>query len=173
MAAHRIVGPVGLSVGRHRTRCSETLCRHFDLAQPFFLREGLTWQLIASRINMRYLPPGYILDSGAPCAFLRPGVEQDELWFVLGWCLTETCTKILKQVINHTMNIQSKDIERLPYPYWVSVTKRDKIIAHVKKLVKQAQAGEEVAWDDKSCRELDSFFALSKSRVNPRARLSS
>ena len=31
---------------------------------PYFGREGLTWQLVAPRINARYLPPGYILDSG-------------------------------------------------------------------------------------------------------------
>jgi hypothetical protein len=128
--------------------------------QPFFLRSGLTWQLIASRINMRYLPAGYILDSGAPCAFLRPGVDEDELWFVLGWCLTEACTKILKQVINHTMNIQGKDVERLPYPYWVSRKDKERIIVQVQGLVKEAQAGNEIFWDDEACRKLDELFAL-------------
>jgi Eco57I restriction-modification methylase len=83
---------------------------------PFFGREGLTWQLVAPRINARYLPPGYILDSGAPCAFLRDGIDEDELWFVLGWLQTRLASRILKDVINHTRNVQSKDIERLPYP---------------------------------------------------------
>lgn len=93
--------------------------------KPFFFREGITWQLVAPRINARYLPTGYVLDSGAPCAFLREGVAHDELWFILGWLQTKLATRILKQVINHTRNIQGKDIERLPYPHWVaSVAKR-------------------------------------------------
>jgi hypothetical protein len=106
-----------------------------------FKREGLTWQLISSRINMKYLPPGYILDSGAPCAFLRSGIPKEELWFILGWTLTETATKILKTVINHTKNIQSKDIERLPYPWWVSQSAKKRIISLVRSCVKNAQKG--------------------------------
>jgi hypothetical protein len=84
--------------------------------QKFFGREGLTWQLISSRLNMKYLPAGYILDSGAPCAFLRDGIEPDELYFIFAWTLTPFATKILKKVINHTINIQGKDVELLPYP---------------------------------------------------------
>ena len=89
----------------------------------YFGREGITWALIAQRLCMRYLPAGYILDSGAPCAFLRPGVEHDELFFILGWSLTDLCNTILKEVLNHTRNIQSKDFERLPYPVWVSAAR--------------------------------------------------
>jgi hypothetical protein len=129
--------------------------------KPFFKREGLTWQLISSRINMRYLPTGYILDSGAPCAFLRDGQDEDELWFVLGWCLTEVCSRIQKQVINHTMNIQGKDVERLPYPHWVTPAKRKRIVAHVKALVAQVQAGKKITWDDPKCRKLDGWFSFN------------
>jgi len=103
--------------------------------QPYFRREGLTWQLIAPMLNTRYLPAGYILDSGAPCAFLRDGIEPDELWFVLGWCLTPLCTRILKNVLNHTRNIQSKDFERLPYPFWVPAEQRAKAIEMCRRLV--------------------------------------
>ena len=57
---------------------------------PYFGREGLTWQLVAARIKARYLPPGYVLDSGAPCAFLRPDVSNDGLlYFILAWLQTE------------------------------------------------------------------------------------
>jgi len=94
---------------------------------PYFGREGLTWQLVAAKIKARYLPPGYILDSGAPCAFLRPGIASSELYFVLGWLQTELATLILKSVINHTRNIQGKDVERLPYPYWVAASDRSEI----------------------------------------------
>ncbi len=109
--------------------------------QPYFTREGLTWQLIAQRLYTRYLPPGYILDSGAPCAFLRPGVAHDELCFILGWTLTRLCNRLLKEVINHTKNIQSKDFERLPYPWWVAAPDRQAAIERVRHLVFAAQQG--------------------------------
>lgn len=103
--------------------------------KKFFGREGLTWQLVASKIYARYLPSGFIFDSGAPCAFLREGIPHDELYFILGWLVTERATKILKTVLNHTRNIQSKDIERMPYPSWVGPTAKLKAIALVKKLI--------------------------------------
>jgi hypothetical protein len=111
---------------------------------PYFRREGLTWQLVAPRINARYLPPGYILDSGAPCAFLHDGIDADELWFVLGWLQTRLASAILKEVINHTRNIQGKDVERLPYPWWVTESGRRKAIAITRDAVRRLQAGEPV-----------------------------
>ena len=111
---------------------------------PYFGREGLTWQLVAPRINARYLPPGYILDSGAPCAFLRDGIDADELWFVLGWLQTRLASAILKEVINHTRNIQGKDVERLPYPWWVAESGRRKAIAITRDAVRRLRAGEPV-----------------------------
>ena len=100
--------------------------------KPFFKKEGLTWQLISSSIKARYLPKGYILDSGAPVAVLKDGVDKDELFFIIGWLLTSKCNEILKNVINHTKNIQSKDIERLPYPFWVSDENKKELIGAVK-----------------------------------------
>ena len=107
----------------------------------FFGREGITWQLIASRLTPRYLPPGYILDSGSPCAFLRDGVNADELYFILGWLLSPLCNRILKAVINHTRNIQSKDVERLPYPSWIDADEKNALIQQVKQLLNAAQNG--------------------------------
>jgi len=109
--------------------------------KPYFEREGLTWSLIAPKMYTRWLPSGYILDSGAPCAFLRPGISQDELFFILGWTLTSLCTSILKNVINHTRNIQSKDFERLPYPAWVDHATKNKAIQVVKNLIEKSLRG--------------------------------
>lgn len=103
--------------------------------RPYFKREGLTWQLISSSIKARYLPSGYILDSGAPIAVLRENVNKSELLFIIGWLLTSKCNEILKSVINHTKNIQSKDIERLPYPFWVSNENKEKCIKLVKESI--------------------------------------
>lgn len=104
--------------------------------KPFFKKEGFTWQLISSSIKARYLPKGYILDSGAPVAVLKDGVDKSELFFIIGWLLTDVCNDILKNVINHTKNIQSKDIERLPYPYWVDQETKSKLVEFVKNEIK-------------------------------------
>ncbi len=134
--------------------------------QKYFGREGLTWQLISPRLNMRYLPPGYILDSGAPCLFLRPSVNREELWFVLGWGLTSEATRILKTVINHTRNIQSKDVERLPYPHWVTPDTKAEIVALVERMVTDAQAGSVFDRQSPELRKLDAMFAFP-SRLAP------
>lgn len=127
--------------------------------KPYFKREGLTWQLISSRLNIRYLPPGYILDSGAPCAFLRSGVNHDELFFIMGWCLTDICNIILKKVINHTRNIQSKDFERLPYPSWVSPTNKAAVVALVKNLLARAKQGERIQRGSPALAPIENLFA--------------
>lgn len=107
----------------------------------FFKKEGLTWQLISKRINARYLPEGYILDNSSPVAILRDGVNPDELYFILGWLLTDLATSIQKEVINHTKNIQNKDIERLPYPHWVNIQSKSKAIELVKSGIKSKKEG--------------------------------
>jgi hypothetical protein len=124
-----------------------------------FGREGLTWSLIAPRLYARYLPPGYILDSGAPCAFLRSGVQQNELFFILGWALTDLCTRILKDVLNHTRNIQSKDFERLPYPSWVSPQAKAEAIRRVQCLIEAAESGREPVFSDPEVTSLNDLYA--------------
>lgn len=126
--------------------------------QPYFMREGITWQLIASRIHMKYLPPGYILDSGAPCAFPREHTPKDEIYIALGWSLTRQCNRILKEVINHTKNIQGKDFERLPYPFWVSSENKKQIIAAVKKMINNAMKGGKYDYKSIELATLDSLF---------------
>ena len=127
--------------------------------RPFFKREGLTWQLIAAALHTRYLPAGYILDSGAPCAFLRPGVAHAELYFILGWTLTRLCNRILKEVINHTKNIQSKDFERLPYPFWTPAPVKAEIIATVERMVAVAQHGRQFTRQSAELAWLEAKFA--------------
>lgn len=112
--------------------------------EPYFEKEGFTWPLLSSQLIARYLPLGYILDNSAPCGFLRPGVEHDELYFIIGWCNTKLANNLLKSYINHTKNIQGKDIERMPYPFWVSDAKKEKAINLVKSLVVALRRGEEV-----------------------------
>jgi tRNA1(Val) A37 N6-methylase TrmN6 len=104
-------------------------------SKTFFKKEGITWQLISSSIKPRYLPTGYIIDPSSPLAVLKDGINNNELFFIIGWLLTDKCNKILKTVINHTKNIQGKDIERLPYPFWVSIKNKLTIIKLVKESI--------------------------------------
>jgi hypothetical protein len=128
--------------------------------QKFFKSSGITWSLIAPRLYTRYLPTGYILDSGAPCAFLRQGVDAGELFFVMGWMLTSTCSKILKEVINHTRNIQGKDVERLPYPVWVSDENKQIAVDLVKGMIKAAMDGKSFSWTSKKIAQIESVYQL-------------
>ncbi len=134
--------------------------------KPFFKRSGITWQLIAPRLYARFLPEGYILDSGAPCAFLLPGIEERELFFILGWSLTERCSHILKTVINHTRNIQSKDFERLPYPFWVGEECKKEIISHVENLISQAKSGRKFDFRSPEIGLLDVLFEYAENTTS-------
>ena len=126
--------------------------------QPYFGREGVTWPLVATRFNARYLPPGYILDSGAPCAFVRDGVDRNEIFFVLGWLLTDLANQVLKTAINHTRNIQSKDFERMPYPQWVEAAERMAVIEKVKTMIAEAAEGRRWTWNDVRAIGLNDLF---------------
>lgn len=134
--------------------------------RPFFKREGLTWQLIAKNLHIRYLPEGYILDSGSPCAFLREGVEKNEFHFIFGWTLTALCNYLLKEVVNHTKNIQSKDFERLPYPYWVSGEEKSNVVVTVRKLIEKAVNGRRFCRENEEILRLEEQFAYPDKTVH-------
>jgi hypothetical protein len=127
--------------------------------EKFFKKEGFTWRLISDDIRVRYLPGGYILDSGAPVGVLKDGIPKEELFFIIGWLLTSTATNILKKTINHTKNIQSKDIEKLPYPDWVSNENKKLIISYIKELINNKMNGEKNNPDYKT--KLNFYFANS------------
>jgi SAM-dependent methyltransferase len=133
--------------------------------QPFFGREGLTWQLVASRFVPRYLPPGYILDSGAPCAFARDGVDRSEIFFVIGWLLSPLAKEVLKTVINHTMNIQSKDFERMPYPWWVSESSKRIAVQRIVQMIDDAKAGRHWKWNDPEVQEVAEMYRFDESAI--------
>ena len=101
------------------------------------------------------------------CAFLRPGVEHDELFFILGWSLTDLSNAILKEVLNHTRNIQSKDFERLPYPVWVSPRWKRCAVVAVQELLARARKGEEFSVKSPEVRSLNALYAWPESNEVP------
>jgi hypothetical protein len=64
---------------------------------------------------------------------------------VLGWLQTSLATRLLKEVVNHTRNIQGKDIERLPYPHWVAPHLLDETAVLVEHEVMRAMNGIPIA----------------------------
>ena len=128
--------------------------------QPFFGQEGVTWPLVASRIKAKYMPPGRILDSGAPVAVPREGTDRAEIFFLLGWLVTDKATEILKAVLNHTRNIQGKDVERLPYPAWVAEERKAAAMALVISLVERARASGPIPPTDAAFAQLETLYAF-------------
>ena len=72
--------------------------------------------------------------------------------------MTDLCTRILKEVLNHTRNIQSKDFERLPYPVWVDAERKKKAVAAVKALVARARAGQDLSFKSREVRNLNDLY---------------
>jgi len=129
--------------------------------KKYFFCEGITWNLVSSRLCPRYLPAGYVLDSGAPCAFLKPGVDKQEMFFILAWGASDLCSRILKTTINHTKNIQGKDFERLPYPFWVSESQKSEAISYVRGMISEARSGKVVSKTDERISALNAIFEES------------
>ena len=132
--------------------------------QPFFGCEGVTWSLVASRIWAKYLPQGRILDSGAPVAIPRPGTDRSEIFFLLGWLVTDRATQLLKTVLNHTRNIQGKDIERLPYPAWVSDNHKEEAIGVVEELVESCMNNGPVLSKNGVMTDLETLYSLDNTQ---------
>ena len=86
----------------------------------------------------------------------------DEMFFIMGWCLTDTCNRILKTVINHTRNIQSKDFERLPYPAWVKPQARLDAISLVKAMIARAQTSPRPPAFRRELARLERLFRLPR-----------
>lgn len=81
--------------------------------------------------------------------------------FIMGWTLTDKCTHILKQVINHTMNIQGKDFERLPYPFWVGGDERAEAVSLVMSMLDEGFDGRRFSRQDPEFKALESLFRMA------------
>ncbi|WOV91408.1 MAG: hypothetical protein R1F54_01735 [Candidatus Zeuxoniibacter abyssi] len=80
------------------------------------------------------------------------------MFFILAWGLSDLCNKILKTTINHSKNIQSKDFERLPYPFGVSGAEKLAVITRIKAMIKDAQNGDKIDYADARIYEINAVF---------------
>ena len=78
-------------------------------------RDGITWTKISSRdATFRVLKPGQIAETGGPAVFLKDGIEEDDLFAILG-LLSSYVGLLFLELINPTLNVQTGDILRVPY----------------------------------------------------------
>lgn len=83
---------------------------------------------------------------------MKDNINKDELYFIMGWLLTE----LLKNVINHTKNIQNKDIERMPYPFWVDKDKKKLAINLVKNNIDKLLNNKEI--EDNFINKINNYY---------------
>jgi len=126
--------------------------------EEHYKKEGITWYLISDTIKARFLPSGYIFDNSAPVLLIRDDVDNDELYFILSWLLSELATKILKNVINNSRNIQSKDLERMPYPFWIDDKTKSELINETKNIITNLTNNENV--------DIDKYLQYINNKIN-------
>lgn len=81
--------------------------------QDLFFKEGLTFSGVNSqRFAVRYLPKGFIFDSGG--SFID--VKNTNLYYLLGYLNTKLVNYYLN-LFNPTINFKNNDIHRLPFIY--------------------------------------------------------
>jgi len=88
------------------------------------------------------------------------------MFFILGWTLTDECNLILKSVINHTRNIQSKDFERLPYPVWFLPQLKQEAVKAAKNLVARATAGEHFTQKSDEVKVLNRYYTFDEASLS-------
>lgn len=79
--------------------------------QNLFFKEGLTFSGVNSqRFAVRYLPEGFIFDSGG--SFIN--TKQTNIYYLLGFLNTKLANYYLN-LFNPTINFKNNDIHRLPF----------------------------------------------------------
>ena len=68
--------------------------------------------------------------------------------------------RILKTVINHTRNIQSKDVERLPYPWWVNEADKATAVQLTRAAVETAMSGRTFDRHDPEIVEIANLYSF-------------
>lgn len=105
--------------------------------KDYYFREGLAINLIWSKINARYIEKWkYVFDAGSPMIVFNENILNNEMLFILWYFNSNIASKILKNVLNHTRNIQPKNIEALPYPK-VSQDDKNLVITLVKNILQE------------------------------------
>ena len=80
-------------------------------SREYYFRESITWSFIAStRFGARYSPQGYIFDVAGSSLF----ANSKDIYYVLGLLTSKVAFSVL-QMLNPTLNYQTKDIKSIPF----------------------------------------------------------
>ncbi len=113
----------------------------------YFFLEGATYSSVTvNSLSVRYLPNGFIFDSGGSCIFN----ENSNIYIILGLLNSKICGFLIK-IINPTVNYQTGDIVRIPYPdHNNNQILYNNIIENVKKCIelkKEIIKTDELSWE--------------------------
>lgn len=121
--------------------------------QENYFKEWLAINLIWSKINARYIEKDkYIFDAWSPMVVFNEWYES-EILFILWYLNSEIASTLLKNVINHTRNIQPKNIEALPYPI-ISIEDKKNIIVLVKEILENYSDKDLVLYNTKEINKI-------------------
>ena len=121
-----------------------------NLYYPKFENMDCLTLCINDGIKARYLTSNYI-NGSQYSLYLKDGVNCDELYFLLGWLISDKCNNMVK-----SLKIQLKNIEKIPYPTWVSDYDKKSIINFIKSQIKLKQ--NEYVIDDDYISEVSRIF---------------
>ncbi|MDK2799610.1 MAG: hypothetical protein PWQ70_1229 [Clostridiales bacterium] len=80
--------------------------------KQYYFKEGLTFSGVNSkRFSVRYLPKGFIFDSGGSFIYIK---DSKDIFYFLGLLNSKFVNYILK-ILNPTINYKNDDIHRLPF----------------------------------------------------------
>lgn len=95
--------------------------------------------------SMRWIPEGFIYDSGGPGVF----ADKNKRLFILGLMNSKPAEKLLK-LLNPTINLQIADVVRLPLPNYEKLLGNEQFNSEVLKLIEIAKDdwdSFETSWD--------------------------
>ncbi len=80
------------------------------LKEEYWYEEGITYTKVSSKgTSFRYLPSGCVFDTGGPSIVQF----KHNLFYILGFLNSKVCAQYLN-IINPTINVQTKDISKIP-----------------------------------------------------------
>ena len=80
-------------------------------SREYYFRESITWSFIASStFGARYSPNGFIFDVAGSSLF----ADEKDIFYVLGVLTSKIAFNVL-QMLNPTLNYQTKDIKSIPF----------------------------------------------------------
>ena len=113
-------------------------------SRQFYFRPSVSWSKIAgSSPSFRYFPPGFVFDGAGMSLFTDSSQQR---LAVLG-LLNSTVSMVILGAIAPTLNFQSGDIARLPFPENLDLDAVTEIVARLVEVSKQDWDAQETSWN--------------------------